>query len=270
MTATVADRPRTASQAPADAAGTSATRKRAGTTLLVALVALSLRLLVCAFAMEHFGAAWFYNRGTEVGFVAQSLVTGHGFASPFGPPTGPTALIAPGYPWLTAAVFRCAGSFTGSSAWALMTMNVLANVAGVLLVLALARRVASERAAVLAALIPACAPPLLWMPTIFWETSFSGCASARLHCLRLIPRRREQPGALDGRGRDVQCSHVDQPGAAADVNRHWRPCRLAGAKTLCSRAGVGRARLCRGLPPMAGAQCARAAHLHSHPQHGRL
>ena len=153
--------------------------------LFVALTALALRLLVCAFAMRHFGAVWFFHRGTEVGFVAQSLVTGHGFASPFGPPSGPTALIAPGYPWLVAVVFRCAGSFTRSSAWVLLTLNVLANVGSVLLVLALARRVASERAAVLAALLPACAPPLLWMPTIFWETSFSamlliGCLAAGL------------------------------------------------------------------------------------------
>ena len=182
MTAAVADRPWTALQAP-PGADSSPSHERAWNMLLVALIALFLRLLVCAFAMKHFGAAWFFQRGTEVGFVAQSLVMGHGFASPFGPPSGPTALIAPGYPWLTAVVFRCAGSFTASSAWALMTMNVLANVASVLLVLALARRVASERAAVLAALIPACAPPLLWMPTIFWETSFS--AALLLGCTAL-------------------------------------------------------------------------------------
>ena len=147
--------------------------RRAWNTAAVTLLALLLRLLVCAFAMKHFGAAWFFNRGTEVGFVAQSLLSGQGFASPFGLPTGPTALIAPGYPWLTAAVFQCAGLFTLGSAWTLMVINALLNAASVALVLGLARKVASERAAVLAALIPACALPLLWMPTIFWETSFS-------------------------------------------------------------------------------------------------
>ena len=152
-------------------------------TAAVLAIALSLRLLVCAFALQHFGAAWFFNRGTEVGFVARSLLTGHGIASPFGPPTGPTALIAPGYPLFVAAVFRCFGMFTVSSAAVLMAVNALLNTTSILLVLGLARRFAGERAAVLAALLPACAPPLLWMPSIFWETSFS--AALLLGCVAL-------------------------------------------------------------------------------------
>src|SRR2546421_6076076 len=38
--------------------------------------------------------------------IAASLVAGNGFSSPFGVDTGPTAWVAPGYPFLIATVFK--------------------------------------------------------------------------------------------------------------------------------------------------------------------
>ena len=148
-------------------------RRRSRHTVAVVGLAFGLRLLVILFALQHFGAAWFFHRGTEVGFVAHALLQGDGFSSPFGPATGPTALIAPGYPVFVAGVFAVLGEFSTASAALLMGVNALADTATVWLVLYLARKLASERAALLAALIPACSVPLWWMPSIFWETSFS-------------------------------------------------------------------------------------------------
>src|SRR5579864_759360 len=51
-------------------------------------------------ADDNFGFGW------EMGRIGASLASGHGFSSPFGPPTGPTAWEPPLYPYLTAGVFR--------------------------------------------------------------------------------------------------------------------------------------------------------------------
>lgn len=61
--------------------------------------------------------------GFEMGSIAHSIVTGHGFGSPFGPITGPTAWIAPVYPYLCAAVFKIFGLFTPTSAFVLLFLN---------------------------------------------------------------------------------------------------------------------------------------------------
>ncbi len=53
--------------------------------------------------------------GAEMGWVARSIVTGHGFTSPFWPVTGATALVPPLYPYLLAGVFRLFGLYTVQS-----------------------------------------------------------------------------------------------------------------------------------------------------------
>src|SRR5579864_1940556 len=55
---------------------------------------------------DNFGFGW------EMGRVAASLASGHGFSNPFGPPTGPTAWEPPLYPYLIAAVFLLFGIYS--------------------------------------------------------------------------------------------------------------------------------------------------------------
>ena len=136
-------------------------------------VAFLARLAVMAYAVHHFPASWFYTRGLEMGYLADSLVHGAGLSSPFGPPTGPTAMIAPGYPVFVAAVFRLLGSYSRAAELALLGFNLAFNILTVGLILRIGRRLAGERAAVWVALFWACSLPLLWIPTIFWETSVS-------------------------------------------------------------------------------------------------
>jgi 4-amino-4-deoxy-L-arabinose transferase-like glycosyltransferase len=108
-----------------------------------------------------------------LGTLAQSLVAGQGLSSPFGGSTGPTALLAPGYPALISLFFRIFGSFTFAAAIAVMLMQVLFSVTTVLLIMMVARRCFDSRTANLAGVFWAVSLPLIWMPTIFWETCLS-------------------------------------------------------------------------------------------------
>ena len=58
-----------------------------------------------------------------MGRIAASLASGHGFSSPFGPQTGPTAWEPPLYPYLTAGVFLIFGIYSKASAFVLLTLN---------------------------------------------------------------------------------------------------------------------------------------------------
>ena len=47
-----------------------------------------------------------YERfGWEVGWVARALASGHGFSSPYFPPSGPTAMVSPLYTFLLSLGF---------------------------------------------------------------------------------------------------------------------------------------------------------------------
>src|SRR5580700_11151934 len=81
-------------------------------TVPILATALLLRLLILWFVIARFPHKWLYSRGIELGTLAQSLASGQGLSSPFGGLTGPTALLAPGYPALISVLFRIFGSFT--------------------------------------------------------------------------------------------------------------------------------------------------------------
>jgi hypothetical protein len=149
---------------------TTETRPRTFVILTLALVTRSLTLL---FVVQRFPHTWLYSRGIELGTLAQSLVAGHGLSSPFGGSTGPTALLSPGYPAVIALCFRIFGSFTFQASLAVMTLQLLFSLATVLLVIQVADQCFGPRAANLAGMFWAVSLPLIWMPTIFWETCLS-------------------------------------------------------------------------------------------------
>ncbi len=136
-------------------------------------LAASLRFLVLAEVLLGHPKTWFFQRGIEMGLLAHSLLAGLGLSSPFGGSTGPTAFIAPGYPLLTAAVFRLFGESTQLSAVTLISGQILLNVITVWLLMHVARTLFSQRTALIAGLIWSCSLPLLWIPTIFWDTALS-------------------------------------------------------------------------------------------------
>ena len=95
-------------------------------------VAAFLRFALIFSVLRTHPPAWFFARGEEIGFVARALLTGQGFSSPFGLAaglaTGPTALIAPGYPLLVTFVFAWLGAGSAAAAMALMSLNAILNV----------------------------------------------------------------------------------------------------------------------------------------------
>src|SRR5579864_2423872 len=66
-----------------------------------------------------------FSFGWEMGRIAASIASGHGFSNPFGPQTGPTAWEPPLYPYLVAGVFHLFGTYSMASAFVLLSLNSL-------------------------------------------------------------------------------------------------------------------------------------------------
>jgi hypothetical protein len=153
-------------------------------------VALLGRLLVLAnvaFTRPH---NWLFSHPYEMGLLASSLLHGHGFSSPFGVPTGPTALVAPGYPILIAAVFFVFGTCTFASEIAIIALQIFVSLVTIWLMMRICRQSLDDRTAILAGAFWAVSLPLLWISAIFWETSLSACALPAIIMLALNCRRR--------------------------------------------------------------------------------
>jgi hypothetical protein len=145
--------------------------------------------------MARFPHNWLYSRGIELGTLAQSLAAGEGLSSPFGASsfggsTGPTALLAPGYPAIIALFFRAFGSFTFTAAVAVMGMQLMFSVLTVLCMMQVAHLCFGIRTANLSGTFWAVSLPLLWMPTIFWETCLSTMLLVGMIALALCCERR--------------------------------------------------------------------------------
>jgi 4-amino-4-deoxy-L-arabinose transferase-like glycosyltransferase len=161
--------------------------------LPVLSLALVARSLILWFAVVRFPHNWLFFRGIELGTLAQSLLAGRGLSSPFGGSTGPTALLAPGYPAVIAVLFRIFGSFTFRAAVAVMAMQLLFSLMTVLLIMHIAWQCFGTRAANLAGIFWAVSLPLLWMPTIFWDTCLSALLLVGMVGLALCCEERPGP-----------------------------------------------------------------------------
>jgi 4-amino-4-deoxy-L-arabinose transferase-like glycosyltransferase len=92
-------------------------------------IALALRLAVMTLGHFYRIPAWedHFKFGFEMGRVARSLATGHGYANPFDQPSGPTAWVTPLYPLLMAGVFKLFGVYTALSAWVILAFNCICS-----------------------------------------------------------------------------------------------------------------------------------------------
>jgi 4-amino-4-deoxy-L-arabinose transferase-like glycosyltransferase len=137
-------------------------------------------------ADHNFGFGW------EMGRIGASLASGHGFSSPFGPQTGPTAWEPPLYPYLVAGVFRVFGIYSRASAFVLLTVNSLFSALTCVPVFLIARRVFSEKVAVGSSWTWALLPNVMyWCTRWVWETSLSALLLAVLLWLALAMEERE-------------------------------------------------------------------------------
>jgi hypothetical protein len=94
-------------------------RRLLTSTGFIVVVAFLVRVAYLSFDMRHFQQPSVRDDlqfGAELGSVAASIASGHGFASPMRlVPSGPTAIFAPIYPYLLAAIFKLFGIFSYTS-----------------------------------------------------------------------------------------------------------------------------------------------------------
>jgi hypothetical protein len=160
---------------------------------VVFVVALLMRLLVVNLEL-HKPVMQFYSHPWEMGLLGKTLVEGLGYSSPFGVPTGPTAIIAPGYPTIVAGIFLLFGVYSFKSALVIILLNVAAALATIALMMRLARELFGAPAAWIAGIFWAVSLPLLWLPIIFWESCFSALFFVVMLSLALRTRRAPTAG----------------------------------------------------------------------------
>jgi Glycosyl transferase family 2/Dolichyl-phosphate-mannose-protein mannosyltransferase len=140
------------------------------------LVAFTVRVLWIALAHTYrfrtneanFGFGW------EIGRLAYSLANGHGFSSPFGGDTGPSAWTAPLYPSVLSLAFRIFGSYSHAAAFSMLVFNSIFAALTSWTVYRIARRLFNEKIAIWSGWIWALLPyTIFWSVKWIWETSLS-------------------------------------------------------------------------------------------------
>ena len=135
---------------------------------------------------DNFGFGW------EMGRIGASVASGHGFSSPFGPATGPTAWEPPLYPYVIAGVFRVFGIYSRASAFVLLTLNSVFSALTCVPIFLIARRIFSEKVAAGSAWAWALLPNVLfWCTRAIWETSLAALLLTTIIWLALTLEERD-------------------------------------------------------------------------------
>lgn len=148
-------------------------------------VALSVRI-VCIFALGWYRLDAKHWMAFEMANIGRSLALGHGFASPWGGSTGPTAWTAPLYPWLISLAFRVFGIFSHGAALALFTFNCVFSALTCWTIYRIARRVFNAKVAIWSGWLWAVFPYAIYWPIVWiWETALSAFLLSLLFLLTL-------------------------------------------------------------------------------------
>ena len=122
----------------------------------------------------------------EMANLAHSMAMGHGFGSPFGGDTGPSAFTAPLYPWVIWLVFRVFGIFSYASAFAILVFNSVFGALSSWTIYRIARRVFNETVAVWSGWVWALLPYSIYYSVYWvWETTLSAFLLSLLFMLTL-------------------------------------------------------------------------------------
>ncbi len=122
----------------------------------------------------------------EAGNIAQALAQGDRFCCLFRQPTGPTAWLAPAYPFLLSKIFRAFGTFTLTSFYVAAFLNSIFSALACIPLFLAGKRLNGSLLAAVAAWIWALFPSGIIMPFQWiWETSLSALLAATLLWLTL-------------------------------------------------------------------------------------
>lgn len=160
---------------------------RSAAILLTSMVCCAFVLRIAVVASSFLSvAAPSYDHGqfgAEMGWVARSLASGHGFSSPFSPTTGPTALVPPLFPYLLAQVFRIFGVYTAKSALAILSLDSLFSALTCIPIYLSLKYIAGERPAQLAGWLWAIYPFAIYFSgTQVWDYALTSFLFATCFC----------------------------------------------------------------------------------------
>jgi 4-amino-4-deoxy-L-arabinose transferase-like glycosyltransferase len=161
----------------------NALRKAATSLLLIVVVALAARVAF-AWYEEHQIPARVLSVvpfQTETGHIAYSIASGKGYSSPFQRDSGPTAWLAPVYPYLLASIFKVFGIYTLASFFSALSLNILFSAGACVPIFYAGKRIAGLGVASATAWLWALFPNAIIIPFEWiWDTSLSAFLMATL------------------------------------------------------------------------------------------
>jgi hypothetical protein len=182
---------------------TNGLRRATTSLLLIVLVALGTRVAFTWYEVRQIPpqALSIVPFQTETGHIAYSIATGKGFSSPFQRDTGPTAWLAPVYPYVLAGIFKLFGVYTLRSFFAALSLNIVFSTATCVPIFYAGTRIATLGVASAAAWLWALFPNAIIIPFEWiWDTSLSALLVATLlwATLELAESRRLRNWCLYG------------------------------------------------------------------------
>lgn len=164
--------------------------------LLMVVVAFGLRLIVMSFLYpertDPYRDHW--RMGGEAGRIARSIAEGKGFSNPLFGETGPTAWLAPVYPYLLAGIFKVFGIYSSASAIVALALDCLLSALTCIPIFFIARRQFGDRTAKWAGWAWAFFPYGIYFSADFiWATTLTTLLMA---CVFLVALSLEETSAV--------------------------------------------------------------------------
>ena len=179
--------------------------------------------------------------GYEMGRIARSIATGHGFGNPYWADTGPTAILTPVYPYLLAGIFSVFGVFTKASALVMVLVNCTLSALTAVPIFLIARKAFDDATAKFASLVWTFFPYSIYFAVAtMWYHAFVGLLLAVIVLLALHLQTRDDLGGWLALGALFGFAALTNPviaGVAPPVGI-WLMHRLAQQKKRWIRAGT--------------------------------
>jgi 4-amino-4-deoxy-L-arabinose transferase-like glycosyltransferase len=181
----------------------NALRKIATSSLVIVIVALAARVAFAWYEVRQIPpqVLSIVPFQTETGHIAYSIASGKGFSSPFQRDTGPTAWLAPVYPYLLAGIFKLFGIYSLHSFFIALALNILFSAGACVPIFYAGKRIARLGVASASAWLWALFPNAIIIPFEWiWDTSLSVLLMAILlwATLELAESRRVRDWCLYG------------------------------------------------------------------------